>query len=92
MQYKIDEQADGLDISLGVARNEQEKLLEAFQECQQGRCSCPTDEYKKLDSLDIVQDGAGIQLRLKSRGGEAFDKSEIEKCLAYTAGQVQRNK
>jgi hypothetical protein len=89
MKYKIDEKESGIDISVTDAKNDKQKLLDAFRECQEGRCSCPTEEYKKLASLEVAQDKAGIRLRLKSKDGEVIDKSEIEKCLGYTAERVK---
>ncbi len=89
MRYKIDEKKTGLDISVTDAKDDKKKLLEAFRECQEGRCSCPTEEYKKLDSLEVAQNGDEIQLQLKSRPGETIDRAEIEKCLAYTAERVK---
>ncbi len=90
MKYKIDQNKGGIDISVAEVGGDKQKLLEAFRECQEGRCSCPTDEYKKLDSLQIEQDGEDIQLRLKSKPGETIDKAEIEKCLGYTAERVKK--
>jgi hypothetical protein len=90
MKYRIDEKVNGIDISVADVKDKKEKLLEAFRECQEGRCSCPTEEYKKLDSLEIEQSGDGIRLRLKSRHGEPIDKSEIEKCLDYTVERVKK--
>ncbi len=92
MRYKIDEKKTGIDISVTDAKDDKKKLLEAFRECQEGRCSCPTNEYKKLDSLEIAQHGDAIQLQLKSKPGETIDRAEIEKCLAYTAGRVKKDK
>lgn len=90
MKYRIDENKSGIDISVGDVKDNKQKLLEAFRECQEGRCSCPTEEYKKLASLDVEQNAEGIQLRLKSRDGEAINKSEIERCLDYTAERVKK--
>ncbi len=90
MKYKVDEKKGGIDITVADVGNDKQKLLEAFRECQEGRCSCPTEEYKKLQSLEVEQGGDGIQLRLKSKPGETIDKSEIEKCLGYTAERVKK--
>lgn len=90
MKIKIDENKNGIDISVDDVKNDGQKLLEAFRECQEGRCSCPTDEYKKLASLAVEQSAEGIQLRLKSRDGESIDKSEIERCLDYTTERVKK--
>jgi len=90
MKYKIDEKETGIDISITDAKSDKQELLEAFRECQEGRCSCPTEEYKKLASLEVAQDEEGIQLRLKSKDGEVIDRSEIEKCLSYTSARVKK--
>lgn len=90
MKYKVDEKKDGIDIKVAGVKGEKEKLLEAFRECQEGRCSCPTAEYQKLQSLEVEQSGDGIDLRLKSKPGETIDKAEIEKCLGYTAERVKK--
>lgn len=90
MKYKIDQHKGGIDISVAEVAGDQQQLLEAFRECQEGRCSCPTDEYKKLDSLQIAQSGDEIQLHLKSKPGEKIDQAEIEKCLDYTAARVKK--
>ena len=37
-----------------ITEGNKEKLLEAFQECSEGRCSCPTQEYEKVEKLDII--------------------------------------
>lgn len=92
MKYKIDQNKNGVDISVADVKNDKQKLLEAFRECQEGRCSCPTEEYKKLDALEVEHSTDGIQLHLKSRQGETIDKAEIEKCLNYTAARVKQEK
>ena len=70
-----------------VAGN-QDTLLHAFAECQAGQCSCPTDEYKKLDSMDIETSDDRIRLRLKPVEGKEFDLSEIAACLDYTTAKA----
>jgi hypothetical protein len=89
MKYRIDKHENGLDIRVDDAKDNQDKLMLAFQDCREGRCSCPTQEYKKLASLEIEQNDKGIQLRLKTKPGESFDQAEINRCLEYTAMRVQ---
>jgi len=92
MKYKIDEKEDGLEVNVDDVKSKKEKLLEAFQECQEGRCSCPTEEYKKLDSMHIEQTEDSIQLRLKNKPGVKLDASEINRCLEYTKERVNKEK
>lgn len=82
--YRIKQQATGLEIEVDVAEDQQPRLLEAFRECQEGRCSCPTDEYQKLESLEIRPDQAGIKLHLRPKPGTRFDPAEIDRCLRHT--------
>ena len=84
MKYKIEEKQNGIDIEVAETKGKQNQLLEAFQECQEGRCTCPTQEYTKLESLEIEKDEDTIHLHFKSKSGKKFDKSEISKCLEYT--------
>jgi hypothetical protein len=89
MKYQISGKPDGLDIKVEEVEGSEDKILDAFQQCKEGRCACPTQEYKKLDSLQIEQSAGGISLRLKSKEGAQFDRSEIERCLEYTKAQVK---
>ena len=88
MKYKIETGENGVDIEVTETEGRQKKLLDAFQECQEGRCTCPTQEYSKLESLKIETDEDTIRLKLKSKPDEKFDQSEIGKCLEYTKEKV----
>ena len=89
MDYEIKDKKDGIDINISGVKGKKEKLLEAFQDCSEGICSCQTDEYKKLKSLEIEQSEDGIQLHLNARDGEKLDISEINKCLIETSEKIK---
>ena len=86
MKYKVESTEDTVNVEVTETKGKQNKLLQAFQECQEGRCTCPTQEYSKLGSLESDEDT--IKLKLKSKPGVKFDESEIGKCLDYTKGKV----
>lgn len=88
MKYKIESDDNDLNVRISDIGAKRDELLEAFQECQEGRCSCPTEEYSKLDSLAIEEAGDAVQLRLKSKSGTRLDETEIDKCLAFTRDKV----
>ena len=90
MKYRIDDKKSQLDIDIEETGGKQQALLEAFQECQQGRCACPTDEYKKLASLEIESSDNAIKLHLKLKPGEQLETSELEQCLQHTIGQIAK--
>ena len=88
MKYKVESAENEVNIEVTETKGNQDKLLQAFQECQEGRCTCPTQEYSKLDSLVIESDEDTIKLKLKSKPDVKFDESEIGKCLEYTKEKV----
>ena len=92
MEKEIKADADGLNIEITEIQGKEKQLLEAFQECQEGHCSCPTNEYSKLESLEIEQTGGKLNLRLSAKEGEVFDTGEIGKCLDYTEKKVTSSK
>ena len=67
-----------------------DRLLGAVESCQSGQCSCPTDEYRKLESMSIAVGEDDIALRLEPKEGESFDLSEIAACLDYTTAQASQ--
>lgn len=84
MKRIVKSSSDGLTIEVSEITGQQEQLLAAFQTCREGRCSCPTNEYEKLDSLNIEAESGKVRLNLKARSGQVLDGSEIQKCLDYT--------
>ena len=87
-RYRIDEDEAAVSIELTDLAGRQEQLLEAFRECQEGRCTCPTDEYRKVASMDVDADRDRIAIRLASKPGQRLDSSEIDACLDHTVGKV----
>ncbi len=92
MKYKVESNESGINIEISESKGKKEELLEVFRKCQEGRCSCPTQEYSKLDSLEIESNEDSIHLKLKSKSNEHLDDKEITKCLEYTKAMLQVEK
>ena len=90
MKSKITKNENGIDIDITEVEGKKEKLIEAFQECSEGRCTCPTQEYEKVEKLDIIDAENSIQLSIKSKVDETIDTKEIERCLEYTKKRVSK--
>jgi hypothetical protein len=84
MKYRIDKTNEQLHIEIVGVGDSEDQVLGAFEQCQEGRCACPTNQYEKLRSLDMETGPDAIKLRLKPKPGEAFEQEEIEKCLDFT--------
>lgn len=63
-QYKIRNEPSAVSIELTGVAGRQKELLKAFQECQEGTCSCPTDEYQNVASMTMDADKSRIAIRL----------------------------
>lgn len=71
------------------SKQDQDRLVAAFEECEQGRCDCPTDEYRKVAAFSVEAEGDEvITLRLTPRTGTRFDESEIDSCLRHTVAKT----
>ncbi|MCB1909274.1 MAG: hypothetical protein KDH15_18070 [Rhodocyclaceae bacterium] len=89
MKTKIERNANGVAVRISDVAGRTERLMEAFRECQEGRCSCPTDEYRNVQSVDVSQSGTDLTLSIKAKAGRQIDVAEIEKCLAHTRARVE---
>lgn len=87
-RYRIKESESAVTIEVTEVRGKDEDLLGAFAACQAGQCSCPTDEYQKLQAMDVQPGEDNIQLRLEPKPGERFDVSEIAARLDYTTAKA----
>lgn len=82
--YSIEQKADELNIRLTDVGSQQGPLLAAFQRCQDGSCTCPTDEYRKLASFDVDADEDAIAVRLTSAPGARLGPEANGRCVRYT--------
>jgi hypothetical protein len=88
MEATIKTTENGIDIDVTELEGNKQELLEAFQECSEGRCTCPTQEYQKVEALEVVDADNAIQLSITAKPDQQIDTAEIEKCLEYTKKRV----
>jgi hypothetical protein len=56
-------------------------ILETIQGCADGSCACSTDEYQKVESMQILPGANSIQLNIEVKAGEIIDPNCISECL-----------
>lgn len=88
MKQRIKTNKDGLEIKISDVDSNHDELLKNFQACQEGSCDCPSDEYVKLDKLDIKSSRNEMVLNLTAKKDLKFDKGEVEKCVDYIVNKV----
>jgi hypothetical protein len=89
-RYRIERDPEGIAIGLTGVAGRQKELLDAFEECQSGHCTCPTDEYQKMAGMDVASTDDEIVLRLAAKPGARFDPDEISACMDYTVSKIER--
>ena len=95
MKSNIKTEKDHILINISETGNDRDAILQNLNECKEGKCSCPTNEYEKLDkmNIDINEGNNNIEIDLEPKKGQFIAINEIEKCLAYTASHLpDRNK
>jgi hypothetical protein len=88
--YRLDNEGSAVSVELTDTAGRAEALLDAFGECQSGRCTCPTDAYRKLESMEARHTGDTITLRLEAKPGSSLDTAAIAACLDHTVARVER--
>lgn len=86
-KYRIEANGPDVGIELTEVGTRQAELLEAFGECQEGRCSCPTNEYSKIEAMELQPSDDRISIKLRSKPGAILDPTEIQACLDYTVAR-----
>lgn len=89
-RYQVEERASTVSIEVSEVSGKEHQLMQAFGECQIGRCSCPTDEYTKLAAMKVEQSADSIRIQLEPKPGERLDITEIAACLDYTTDKVTK--
>lgn len=90
MKARMNSNAKGVAIDITELDVDRDRLLGALDECRQGRCGCPTDQYDKVERVEFDASAAGgLRINIDARDGETLDTAELEKCLAWTADNVR---
>ncbi len=87
--YTINTDDASVAIEITGVAGRQAELLAAFGECQEGRCSCPTNEYEKVAAMEVEPAEDTIAIRLQAKPGTSLDAAEIAACLDYTVGKSE---
>lgn len=90
MNYSV--QGDGSNVKITVKKvgDKQADLLEELNECAEGRCSCPTTQYAKVQEMQIAASVDQVVVTLTAKPGEIIDQADIDNCLDHTTRKLQK--
>lgn len=89
MKYSVQSDGSNVKITVGDAGAKQAALLKEFNECAEGRCTCPTPQYEKVESMQIMRGPDELSITLTAKPGEAIDQDDINRCLEHTTRKVE---
>ena len=89
-EFELTRRGSEVEIQVRGTAEQEPQLIESFQDCQSGHCSCPTDQYERLESMTMESENGNITMLLRPRPGEHFDIEQIRACLDYTVAQAEQ--
>jgi hypothetical protein len=81
MEIKSNQSGSSLIVNLENV-SDKNAVLETIQGCADGNCACSTDEYQKVETMQILPGPDSIQLNIEVKAGEVIDPNCISECLA----------
>ena len=92
MKSELKKKDEHVIINISEIGDDKDLILKSLYDWKDGKCSCPTNEYEKLETLDINSDDnlQEIIVDLGPKKDERIAISDIENCLNYTASQISK--
>ena len=90
MRYSVKGDGSNVKILVEDVGAKQAELMKELNECAEGRCSCPTPQYAKVESMQITPGRNQLIITLKAKPGEEIDQVDINTCLEHTTQKVQK--
>lgn len=84
MRYNLTQDGEAVEIHVQDAGERAPQVLASLQECQEGRCGCPTDQYDRLASIEVGGGDGELTVHLTPRPGEHLDPGALGACMDYT--------
>ncbi len=81
MEIKSAQSGSSLIVNLDNIADKK-ALLDTIQGCADGSCACSTDEYQKVETIQILSGVDSIQLNIEVKSGEVINPNCISECLA----------
>lgn len=88
MHYEITTHGEDVDMRVLGTGDRSTGILASLQECKEGNCGCPTDQYKKLEAFDVHRGIDEVTVVLRALPGAQFDLDALAACLEHTIDQA----
>ena len=91
MKHDISKKTDSINITITNVGNDKDFILGNLNACKEGNCSCPTNEYEKLENIEISVNelNDNITVNLEPKKDKKIVVSEIKKCLDHIESKLE---
>jgi hypothetical protein len=89
-EYEIADDGSQVEILIRTTAEQEPRVIASLQDYASGACGCATNEYDRLESMDVKTGDGNITVRLQPLPGEHLDTDEIRACVAYTLTQAEQ--
>jgi len=90
-KYKVEKKDQEITVEIEGDGLKTAELHKALQQCREGSCDCPTDEYDKLESMQIELNTDRISLRLRTKPDADIDQAAVAACLDHTLRKSEKS-
>ena len=87
--YQLAERGPDFVVSIVGYDGPRLPLLRAFDACQQGECTCATDQVDHLDDIEADETDGRIELTLHAAPGAHLDREAVRRSLESTLTRYQ---
>ena len=70
-----------VEIAINDLGDAKARVMQSLGQCQSGNCNCKTQEYQKLEKMEIKEADNNLTIKLHPKDGENLDVNEINKCV-----------
>ncbi|HLY24001.1 MAG TPA: hypothetical protein VKT83_16160 [bacterium] len=90
MKYSVEGDGSNIKITVKAVGTKQADLMNGLNECAEGRCSCPTPQYAKVQTMQVAPSADQVIVTLTAKPGETIDQADISTCLDHTTRKVEK--
>ena len=87
--YQLAEKGPDFVVSIVGYDGPRLPLLQAFDACRDGRCTCATDSIDHLHEVDADEADGRIELTLRAMPGARLDREAVTRSLESTLQRYQ---
>jgi hypothetical protein len=80
MKIHSEQIEDKLTVTLNEVADTQ-SVIDTVEACKDGQCACSTDEFQKVQNIEILPGRDSIILNVDVKKGEIIDPQCISDCL-----------